>query len=1567
MIKRIVFFLVVLSVFSKISAQNFIGFTKNMAHYPDDIRDMFGPNSTKEDDDFLTNFSVDWRKNVYDSLEKKKIWDLSVLLYNNKGRVPQFKPFLQLIATFKETDNEENKANYIAWTNYMSEYLTRKKVLLSSINVIFESIINLLKDNSVVKTNTIQWQYKGNGYKFKTEKETFCIVFQEGDLECYSKRDSLGIEKTSGTYYPLEKKWVGKGGEVTWERAGFQPGEVNVQLKNYIIEMSKTEYKADSVVFTYGKYFKKPILGQLIDKVMNIQSPESSAYPEFNSYSKRFVFKDLYPNVDYDGGFSMRGAKIIGSGNESEDAKIFIKKGNKILMEVHSKFFVFRPQKINGINTSIKIHLEQDSIYHSDLSFIYFADKQEVNLLRTENYASRSPYYNSYHKLDMDFEQLTWKIDQPTINLTMSKGASIGNARFESTNFFNQSKFEELQGRDAFHPLVELRKFSKKIGSDHFMGDIYADYVGRSLNEVRQVLMSMAQKGYIYYNSESDVVTIKQRLVDCLKSAAGSIDYDVVSFNSTTQAPQDNATLDMNNFDLIIHGISQIAVSDSQNVAIFPAHDQITMKENRSFQFDGKVIAGQFTVYGSNFFFDYTNFKINLQNVDSVSITVFTGERDNFGRPVIKTVKNVIQHLTGELRIDKSNNKSGLKNYPEYPLFASRENSFVYYQSPEIENGVYPKDKFNFELYPFEIDSLDNFRKEGMNFRGKFRSAGILPDIEKQLVLQPDYSLGFKFNSGTEGIPVYDGKGKLFADIQLSNKGLRANGKLSYLTSTTSSRDFKFYPDSMNTQSDQFAMERKTDDVQFPRENSVENYIHWVTVKDNRMTIKQGKGPFHMFNEKTSLTGGLVLAPEGLSGKGMMNLTTADLKSESFKYKAEIIDADTARFLLKSLRKEGYTVLTEENVNAHIDFSLQKGEFVANEDYTKVEFPENKYISYLDYFKWNMDAKTLEMTAKRTVAMGATTRTDKAKFEERFRFEEENEGPRYISTHSKQDSLNFVAPSAVYDYQNNLINAFDVKLIRVADAIIYTKDGKVTVAEAAQMKTVYGATIVANNKDRYHTIYAADVNIQGRKSFTGSGKYDYVDEAERKQVVAMHDIKVDEDLHTTAQGNVLETDSFTLSPYFNYQGKITLNSSKALLNFDGGVNIKAADCDRLKSSWLKFNSEIDPKNILIPVSQTPVSINNKPLYSGIFLAPDSIHIYPAFLSGRRGYNDKLISTSSGFLRFNKDSMLYEIASLEKLAHRDSIGSYLSFHPTTCIEYGEGKINLGIDLGQMKLNSYGSVSMNVQTREVLLDIMLDADFMFDATAMKMMASRIDSFPNLTGVDINDPLLIRSWTESLGIKRTDKYREEMSLLGKPKEFPAELQHTTSLKHLKLKWDQETKSYQSYEKMGVGNVLDNQVNKLVDGFVQISKKRTSDVMDIYLKMDDKNFYYFGYTRGVMQSFSSNSSFVEALRKLPIKVRQMDVKRGETPYIYMVTSDTRFSNFLRDYRRLLKKQSQSQEQEQLDQQQEQAAPVTAPVNSPDEPKEKTKTEEKAKTEENPPANTNTEKPKEDEVIEVK
>ncbi len=128
----------------------------------------------------------------------------------------------------------------------------------------------------------------------------------------------------------------------------------------------------------------------------------------------------------------------------------------------------------------------------------------------------------------------------------------------------------------------------------------------------------------------------------------------------------------------------------------------------------GSLMQACLTFHGEKFFFNYDSFRLDLQDIDSLSLKVKSEDLDSYGRAALLNITSIIEDMTGELLIDKPDNKSGREDYPEYPIFTSRENSFVYYDDPEIQNGVYNKDDFYFEIYPFKFDSLDNFSKTGL-------------------------------------------------------------------------------------------------------------------------------------------------------------------------------------------------------------------------------------------------------------------------------------------------------------------------------------------------------------------------------------------------------------------------------------------------------------------------------------------------------------------------------------------------------------------------------------------------------------------------------------------------------------------------------------------------------------------------------------------------------------------------------------------------------------------------------------------------------------------------------------
>jgi hypothetical protein len=964
-----------------------------------------------------------------------------------------------------------------------------------------------------------------------------------------------------------------------------------------------------------------------------------------------------------------------------------------------------------------------------------------------------------------------------------------------------------------------------------------------------------------------------------------------MALNSETVSPQENASLDLTNNDLHINGLKVIQLSNAQAVYIFPYNRRITMKRNRDFVFNGQINAGLFTFFGKNFLFTYDNFRINLKDIDSLSLQVQGEEVDAYGRTFLIHVTSILQDMSGELLIDHPENKSGRREIASYPLFRSTENSFIYYDDASIQNGVYTKDHFYYEVYPFIFDSLDNFSKSGLVLQGKLHSAGIFPDFEQTIYVQPDNSLGFTYRTDSAGFELYRGQGHYNEVINLSNQGLRGTGEFTYLTSRSVADDIIFHPDSLMTNANDFTIQQQVSGVQYPMVNSSMNDLRWYPYRDT-MLIDKGDRPFTILNDSTLLSGSLVLTPRGLSGKGRMDLTNSVLESDHYTYTAYVFDSDTADIRLKSVNTDGFTLRTD-NVRAHVDFEDRSGVFQTNEEFSLVEFPENKYVSHLDLFRWEMDEGLL--------TMGSASVTDTVP-EIRTGADGEDYmiGPTYISTDPYQDSLSFVSNRAVYDYTRNILRGSHVTFLRVADAYIYPGDGEVVINPNGEMKEFLEATIEADRRSRIHELYNATVKVLGRNSYSGSAYYDYVDITGEPQKIHFHKISVDDSINTRAEGMIAESADFTLSPRYGFQGRVDLHARNRFLTFNGGAKI-FHDCPDNAHNYLKFESEIDPANIYIPVPEQPYDINMNYIYSGIYISQDSAHIYPAFNGRRKLTRDRAIITAQGFLYFDEGSAEYRIASREKLDNPEIPGNYLSLSTRDCMQYGEGKIRTGLVLGQVRHSAIGSAEVNIETREAELDIALSLDYYMSDDAFEVMANEIDSFPDLEAIDLADPGYMKMLSELLGRERAARFQAELGLYGEYQSDIPELDKSLFFTRVKLRWNQETQSYRSEGKLSLGSINGIPVFKKVDGIMELQKKRSGDLLDIFIELDNRNWYYFGYTRGVMHCLSSNRNFNYTISDLKTKERKMKTPRNQVPYIFITATARKKAMFLRRFEEAL------------------------------------------------------------------
>ncbi len=1453
-------------------------FTEDPVKFLDDVKNMFQATNMdkKELSVYMEKFTLAWNSPKSNDNLKKAVYTTCNLMVKKKLRIlPEYQSYLSSVMDFINSNQSED--NFLLWEESINKILNGKS--LKNFSDYLDMSANLFATNSFYNSAVIRYSANSNKYIFEYDSVPK-VIFPSLNLRIANNQNDTGIiYNTKGVYYPYKGIFIGEGGKVNWKRAGIDDNTVWVELKKYQITLKTSGYIADSVTFYNKTYFQKPLIGQLNEKIVS-EKGSNISYPRFDSYNKRMEIPNISKDVDYNGGFSMHGAKFIGSGSKEQDALLTFKREGKKFLVVGAKLIGITKDKLTAETANIKFYLDKDSIIHPSVNMKFMISTRTLSLIRTNDGISRSPFLNSFHKVDMYFEELVWKIDDPKIDLKMLVGNSQEDAMFESSNYFRTDRYDRIQGMDQMNPLIQMRDYLKKNGDTRDgTCEAYSKYLKFSPRDVQPGLVKLSAMGFITYDIEGDKIHANDKLFEYIADRAGHIDYDVIQFPSMVR-DSNNASINLLNFDMSIYGVKQIFMSDSQNVVIVPTAQKIILKKNRDFTFAGIVHAGRFDFFGKEFSFDYNKFIINLKNVDSLRLMVKSREPDAYGEYPLVKVKTVLENINGDLEIDNPANKSGRKPFPKYPVFNSFKDSYAYYNKKAIQNGKYPKDKFYFHLEPFSIDSLDNFSNEGLNFKGDMISAGIFPTFKEALTLQPDYSLGFVTQAPPAGYPMYGGKGTYNSAIKLSNQGLRGDGSINYVTSVSKSKDFIFFPDSVNALAQAFDVKEQKMKPEFPQAHGEDVKLHWMPLKDVMYAWNSKDKKFLTYNGQAEFTGRLSLTPKQLFGSGSAEFSTAKLDAKLIKFNFNSFDSDTSNFSLKALGNAGLAFATD-NVNAHIDFEKRLGEFKSNGKGTVVKFPVNQYICFMDKFTWFMDQSTIELGSDNAKTKESTGDLNLS-------------GPEFISINPKQDSLRFFAPRAKYDLKNYLITAREVQYINVADARIFPDKGDVLIKKDAVMETFTNAKIVANAITKYHNLYNCTVSIFARKNYAGSGSYDYIDELKNKQTFYFSNISVDTTYQTYAETDIPDESKFHLSPNFEYKGKVKLKATNQFLVFAGTARI-SHDCAAIPKTWLKFESEINPNTIYIPVPKEPVDAGGKPIAASLMVTTDSTHFYSAFLSPKQSSNDPYVLPADGFLFFDKASREYRISNKEKLVERSLPGNYLSLKTSECKIYGEGKINLGGEFGQVKIESFGSAVHMLIPDSTNFDMLMSFNFFFDDGAIDKMADAIAGSADLKPTDFSRPVFEKGMREMLGKEQADKLISQLNLYGSFKKFPDELKKTLFLSDVKMKWNKDTRSYTSSGKLGIGNINKTQINKSIDGRIEIIKKRGGDILNIYLELDPNNWYYFNYTRGMMLAVSSNEAFNNLLKDLKPDKREHKGEKGEGNFTFNICPPSKKTQFLR------------------------------------------------------------------------
>jgi hypothetical protein len=659
----------------------------------------------------------------------------------------------------------------------------------------------------------------------------------------------------------------------------------------------------------------------------------------------------------------------------------------------------------------------------------------------------------------------------------------------------------------------------------------------------------------------------------------------------------------------------------------------------------------------------------------------------------------------------------------------------------------------------------------------------------------------------------------------------------------------------------------------------------WQAYGDTMM-LSALKKPFRVYNEKALFYGDLLYTPEGLFGNGKVSFESVELSSENYKFRHHTIDADLLDFKLFAKESSDLAV-SAANYRTHVDFETRIVTFRTNMKGSEVSFPFNNFICSMDNIDWYMDRQEMELyndLGDKYAGIDSLSREELLKLD--------LSGSDFVSMNPKADSLSFFSITANYDLTKYIIDAQGVKLIRVADAAIYPDSGFVKISQGGLIKPLRNAVIIADTSSRFHYIEKANIEIYSRNNYQAEGFYQYRS-GETLQLFPLALIAVDTSGRTYARGNIPGDLKFRLNPYFAYKGKVEVRSDSKELFFEGGFRT-VEDCFMPDGEyWAYFRSWIDPEDVKIPIGDTIVDLHGRNLKIAVQINDYEEDIYTAWLNPGALSTDTTMIAASGAITFIEGQDGYRIA--KSIPGSDSPQYESFFYNTrTCTVDARGGLNLGLAFNYVDISAFGEVRYMIIPDSTLFNLTLTFDFLFNEASLKAMADSLLA-SGLEGLDVTRSDYQAFLELELGADESIALRNDISIYGNVRRMPEKLTHTMILTDVRMHWNSFTNSYISKGKIGVMSLGESPVNRYVNGNIELIRRRSGDVITMYLEINPMKYYFFDYRNGVMQTISSDMVYNTRIESLKPEKRTLSRPGLEETYEFLLSSRRKLIDFIR------------------------------------------------------------------------
>jgi hypothetical protein len=1296
------------------------------------------------------------------------------------------------------------------------------------------------------------------------------VELKDADLVMGTAGDSIVLHRVSGTMAPHSNRFLATGAQLAWTIKG---NPVSAALRGFDFDPSKPEFTAQPVTLTYPFLLEAPVKGALSYKsVRRKPGAVETDYPRFISLTNDVRIKDLGPGIKYQGGLSIAGSRLLSAALDGSLSNLMVSQDGKLRFRAASRSYVLGDSLITASRAGIALYSSSgDSITHPGVELKYLKKKEQLKLLYEQGMYRNTPYSDSYHQLDIRAQMLVWNLREPKMDFSIITSPTQVSADFESKSFFSNTRYQQLKSINHLHPLQMLLGYSGTHGNASVLNlhDV-AEATQTSESNLRTAVVGLARDGFVDVQPQTGQVVLLRKARNYVGAAREKKDYDHIIIKSLAGSGR-SATLNLASNQLLVRGVKQFTFTDdsaSVPVVARPDSGLVRIERNRDMRFGGRIKTSIYGFKGRDFKFDYDGYFIDMPHIDSLTIRskskkAASKPADLEHRPSDFVLANKGNSQSGRLYLNDPKNRSGRKKMVKYPSFNSTSGAYVYFNKPDVLGGAYDSTTY-FDVPPFKFDSMSTGKSRG-GFVGVFHSRA-LPPIKTALTTQEDGSLGFEHVVPAAGYPLYGGKGKLVggAKVKLNTLGLQSNGTITYLGSTLQSDRFVMYGDSLTGEGTAGTI-AATPTV--PKVTLPAGYlINWATRTDSLHLQTPASGtPVKMYADHT-FKGSLLLTPKMLGGDGRLDGPQSYVRSADMTFKNDSYSGRKGLLSVKSAQS-GKPALTANDVDFTYDLKNSYAEFKRVEgSKASIDLPYSDFRTSLSRGRWDFKKKRVTMQA---------TGTDSAR-------------SYFSSTRPDQNGLKFRAKNATYDLTKFQLQVKGVPYIAAADAWVIPDSGRVVVAGGGKMQTLRRATVLLDSLGKFHKLVGGNITVTSRDAFSGDAKYMSRTATGDSVALKFSDFQSDSaallasstsrrrfgvrrkaapteqvttaNLATTAVAQVETNQKFQLAPRIGFRGGINLNSRKRGLMFDGQVQLQFGKTSGpTTAEWFAVKDSIDPKNIAIDLRNLKFE-DGTSLTTGLYISDADNKIYPLYAGPKSSAADVTVFEVDGTLRYDTKRGEYTISRTDPSDANQYEGAALTYNETTEQVSFHGPMGFITNNKNYSIAASGVGKSNPDSARYRVQALLGIDMNLPGKALETMAT------NLAQVTKNSPEALNGSNEELyniaqfaGNKGAEAYANRRPGVAPTPlaTLSPKLLHTLTLSSVDLRWNPKQHAWYSEGKIGLAGAGKQGLNALVDGYVEIKRENSADLVEVYLEAEPQTWYYFRYANNVLLTKSSNEGF--------------------------------------------------------------------------------------------------------------